>query len=116
MSRQFSRVGQVGTLPGDCLETGPWRLDDRPGLDASKPFVRRASKRRPVRSDYPYTMVEMTLDKNGKGAGTAIGAASIRFNKKKNIYEIESFRHGADYNKLLNVRLIQEKSLSSAGN
>ncbi len=54
--------------------------------------------------DYPYTMLELVLDKNGKGTGTAVGAAKVQFNKKKNIYEIESFRHGAEYNKLLNVR------------
>jgi hypothetical protein len=30
----------------------------------------------------------------GKGSGTAIGAAKIRFDMKKNIYEIETFGHG----------------------
>ncbi len=54
--------------------------------------------------DYPYTMLEFVLDKNGTGSGTAIGAAKIRFDKKKNRYEIESFKHGSSYNKLLNVR------------
>ena len=54
--------------------------------------------------DYPYTMLEMVLDSSGQGTGAAIGAAKIRFDKKKSTYEIESFHHGADYNKLLNVR------------
>jgi hypothetical protein len=54
--------------------------------------------------DYPFTMLELVLDKDGKGTGTAIGAAKIRFNKKKNIYEIESLQHGTAYNKLLNVQ------------
>jgi hypothetical protein len=54
--------------------------------------------------DYPYTMLEFELDKSGTGTGTAIGAAKVRFDKKKNRYEIESFKHGAAYNKLLNVR------------
>jgi hypothetical protein len=54
--------------------------------------------------DYPYTMLEFELDKSGAGTGTAIGAAKVRFDKKKNKYEIESFKHGAAYNKLLNVR------------
>jgi len=54
--------------------------------------------------DYPYTMLEFELDKSGTGTGTAIGAAKVRFDKKKNQYEIESFKHGAAYNKLLNVR------------
>ena len=54
--------------------------------------------------DYPFTVLQLELDENGKGAGTAIGAAKIRFNKKKNTYEIESFQHGTAYNKLLNVQ------------
>jgi len=57
--------------------------------------------------DYPYTFLELVLDKNGKGTGTAIGAAKIRFNKKKNTYEIESYQHGTAYNKLLNVQLMK---------
>jgi len=55
--------------------------------------------------DYPYTLLQLVLDEKGKGTGTAIGAAKIRFNKKKNIYEIESYQHGTAYNKLLNVYL-----------
>ena len=57
--------------------------------------------------DYPYTFLELVLDKNGKGSGTAIGAAKIRFNKKKNTYEVESLQHGTAYNKLLNVQLMK---------
>jgi hypothetical protein len=53
--------------------------------------------------DYPFTLLQLEVDKDGKGTGTAIGAAKIRFNKKKNTYEIESYQHGTDYNKLLNV-------------
>ena len=55
--------------------------------------------------DYPYTILQLDVDKDGKGTGTAIGAAKIRFNKKENTYEIESLEHGTAYNKLLNVRL-----------
>jgi hypothetical protein len=54
--------------------------------------------------DYPYTMLELVVDADGKGTGSAIGAAKISFNKKKNIYEIESFQHGQSYNKLLNIQ------------
>ncbi len=57
--------------------------------------------------DYPYTMLELRLDKNGNGTGAAIRAAKISFNKKKNNYEIESFGHGEAYNKLLNVRRVK---------
>lgn len=57
--------------------------------------------------DYPYTILQLELDQNGEGTGTAIGAAKIRFNKKKNTYEVESFQHGTAYNKLLNVRRLK---------
>ena len=53
--------------------------------------------------DYPYTIIQLELDENGKGTGTAIAAAKIRFDKKKNTYEIESLEHGTAYNKLMNV-------------
>ena len=100
---QFSPVGKVGTplaiarklVNGDMTEIRVVTLR----------IMSFAELRNGGRSvDYPYTMLDLVVDKDGKGTGTAIGAAKIRFNKKKNVYEIESFRHGADYNKLLNVR------------
>jgi hypothetical protein len=57
--------------------------------------------------DYPYAMLELVPDKEGKGTGPAIGAAKIRFDKKKNRYEVESFGQGANYNRLLNVRTME---------
>lgn len=54
--------------------------------------------------DYPFTIVELQLDENGKGAGTGIGAAKVRFDKKQNKYEIESLEHGTAYNKIMNVQ------------
>ncbi len=56
-------------------------------------------------TDYPFTIVELQLDAQSKGTGTGIAAASIRFNKKQNKYEIESFQQGTAVNKLLNVYL-----------
>jgi hypothetical protein len=55
--------------------------------------------------DYPYTILDMVLDKDGNGTGTAIAAAKIKFNKKSKTHEIESLGHGGAFNKLLNVRL-----------
>jgi hypothetical protein len=103
---QFSPVGKVGTplaiarkLPkGDKTEIRVLTL-------RIMSFTELRNGGRSV--DYPYTMLTFEVDKDGKGTGTAIGAAKISFNKKKNVYEIESFRHGADYNKLLNVRLLK---------
>jgi hypothetical protein len=57
--------------------------------------------------DYPYTILELILDKNGKGTGTAIAAARIKFNKKTGVHEIESLQHGTAYNKLLNVQFVK---------
>jgi hypothetical protein len=57
-------------------------------------------------TDYPYTILELVLDQNGKGTGTAIAAARIKLNKKSKTHEIESLQHGTAYNKLLNVRLL----------
>jgi hypothetical protein len=102
---QFSPVGKVGTplaiasklLVGE--RTMVRVLTIRP-----LSFAELRNSGRSV--DYPYTMLEMVLDNAGKGTGAAIGAAKISFNKKKNVYEIESFQHGAAYNKLLNVQLL----------
>lgn len=102
---QFSPVGKVGT---------PLAIARK--LVAGEKTIVRVLTIRPIsfaelrnggRSvDYPYTMLELVLDNTGNGAGSAIGAAKISFNKKKNIYEIESFKHGAGYNKLLSVKLV----------
>lgn len=59
--------------------------------------------------DYPFTVIQLELDAQGKGTGTGIAAASIRFNKKKDTYEIESLQHGTAYNKLLNVYRMDQK-------
>lgn len=67
------------------------------------PFIELYYSGRSV--DYPFTILQLELDQEGKGTGTAIGAASIRFNKEKNTYVIESLQHGTAYNKLLNVKM-----------
>jgi hypothetical protein len=103
---QFSPVGKVGTplavarksVNGDKTEIRVLTL-------RMMSFAELRNGGRSV--DYPYTMLDLVVDKDGKGTGTAIGAAKIRFDKKKNVYEIESFRHGADYNKLLSVQLMK---------
>jgi hypothetical protein len=103
---QFSPVGRVGTtlcvarklLNGDTTVVRVLTLRDIT-------FQELRNNGRSV--DYPYTMLELTLAKDGNGTGAAIRAAKISFNKKKNNYEIESFGHGQAYNKLLNVRRVK---------
>ncbi len=103
---QVSPVGRVGTPLAIArkLRKGD-KIIVRVATARNMSFV---ELRRSGRStDYPYTILELVLDENGQGMGTAIGAAKIRFDKKKNTYEIESFQHGTAYNKLLNVRLMK---------
>jgi hypothetical protein len=102
---QFSPVGKVGTPLAIArkLMVGE-RTVVRVLTIRHLSFAELRNSGRSV--DYPYTMLELVLDNGGKGTGAAIGAAKISFNKKKNVYEIESFQHGAAYNKLLNVQLL----------
>jgi hypothetical protein len=58
-------------------------------------------------TDYPFTIIQLDLNEQGKGTGTGIAAASIRFNKKADTLEIESFQQGTSVNKLLNVYLMK---------
>lgn len=100
---QFSPVGSVGTPIAIARRLGNGdKTIIRVVTARNMSFAELRNSSRSV--DYPYTMLEFVLDKDGKGTGTAIGAAKIRFDKKQNRYEIESFRHGTAYNKLLNVR------------
>jgi hypothetical protein len=103
---QFSPVGRVGTplcvarklTDGNTTEIRVLTL-------RNITFEELRNNGRSV--DYPYTMLDMKLDKDGKGTGAAIRAAKISFNKKKGNYEIESFGHGEAYNKLANVRRVK---------
>ncbi len=53
-------------------------------------------------TDYQFGVMRFTLDEKGEGTGGVIAAAKISFNKKKGIYEVESF--GNQYIKLANMR------------
>jgi len=41
-------------------------------------------------TDYPFSYVELIVDRNGHGQGTFIPAARVRFNKKNEV-EVENF-------------------------
>jgi hypothetical protein len=53
-------------------------------------------------TDYPFGYLQVTLNAKGEGNGQIMAAARIRFDKKKGIYEIESF--GNQYIKAVNVQ------------
>jgi hypothetical protein len=41
--------------------------------------------------DYPFTLIQMNLDKDGNGEGKASVATKITYNKKKNTVELENY-------------------------
>jgi hypothetical protein len=51
--------------------------------------------------NYPFTTMELRLDQEGKGEGSIIGGAQLRFNKEGQL-DIESY--GNQYARLVNVR------------
>ncbi len=53
-------------------------------------------------TDYQFGVLQITLDAKGEGTGNIMAAARISFNKKKDVYEVESF--GNQYIKATNVR------------
>jgi hypothetical protein len=53
-------------------------------------------------TDYPFGFLQVTLNAKGEGTGQIMAAAKIRFDKKKEKYEIESY--GNQYIKATNVR------------
>jgi len=49
------------------------------------------ARNQPRVSDYPFTLVELRLDKNGEGVGKASVATKISFDRKKNMMELENY-------------------------
>lgn len=71
-----------------------------------KPFELRYGSRS---VDYPFTYIELLIDNNGKGAGSLIGAARVKINKKhKNMPNFENF--GAYPAKLIGVHSDDKKT------
>ena len=49
------------------------------------------ARNNPRTMDYPFTLLEIRLDKNGEGVGKASVATKISFDRKKNIMELENY-------------------------
>jgi hypothetical protein len=64
------------------------------------PFLELYSMSRTT--DYPFGFLQVTLNEKGEGTGKIMAAASIKFNKKKGQYELESY--GNQYIRAVNVR------------
>jgi len=58
-------------------------------------------------SEYPFMIVQLDIDANGKGTGNAIAAAKVVFNKKADTYEVKSYEKETGINKLLNVQAVK---------
>jgi hypothetical protein len=59
------------------------------GIDRYMSFREVANQPRTV--DYPFTLIEIHLDKDGKGQGKMAYATKITFDKKKNNVELENY-------------------------
>jgi hypothetical protein len=51
-------------------------------------------RERPRSYDYPFTLIEIRIPKEGKGEGRAFGATQISFDKKKNQIVLEQYSAG----------------------
>src|SRR5262245_62137414 len=51
-------------------------------------------RERPRSYDYPFTLIEIRIPKEGKGEGRAFGATQILFDKKKNQMVLEQYSAG----------------------
>jgi hypothetical protein len=59
------------------------------GTDRPMSFLERSNQ--PRSADYEFTLVEIRLDKNGKGQGKYAVAAKITYNKDTRTIEIENY-------------------------
>jgi len=51
----------------------------------------REARNQPRSIDYPFTLIEIRTDRNGKGEGKMSVATKINFDKKKNVIELENY-------------------------
>jgi len=52
-------------------------------------------------TDYPFGILQVTLNENGEGTGKMMTAAKIKFNEKKGHFEVQPY--GAGHSKVTNV-------------
>jgi hypothetical protein len=51
----------------------------------------REARNRPRSIDYPFTLMEIRVDRDGNGEGKLSVATKIHFDKKKNVIELENY-------------------------
>ena len=61
------------------------------------------ARNRPRTFDYPFTLIQIEVDREGKGEGRMSVATKIRFDKKKNVLELENY--ASEPVRLNNIRM-----------
>jgi hypothetical protein len=61
------------------------------------------ARNQPRTIDYPFTLIEMRVDRNGEGEGKMSVATKIRFDKEKKVIELENY--ASEPVRLQNVRV-----------
>jgi len=98
---RFNFPGYMGPDPNNTMRLG---TDIRyamnfPNADGGRRIVIitprvigfREAVNQPRTVDYPFTLLEMHFDKNGKGEGRMAYATQINFDKKNNAIELENY-------------------------
>jgi hypothetical protein len=73
-----------------------WQVPDEEGghrimLATDRYITFWEASNQPRTIDYPFTLVEIRLDRNGEGVGKASVATKISFDRKKNLMELENY-------------------------
>ncbi len=98
---QLSVVGRVGNPIGIARKRQQGTKTIITIVTAREmPFIELYRNNRSV--DYPFGILQVTLNEKGEGMGQIMIAAKLKFDKKKGHYEIESY--GNQYIKAANVR------------
>jgi hypothetical protein len=81
------------SLPWDLRFAASWPEGDftRIIILTDRPIGFREAANRPRTIDYPFTLIELRINKSGEGEGKASVATKITFNKKTNMVELENY-------------------------
>lgn len=93
--QSLPRIGSFGSFQSTGYDVRFARTTPRAGggqhitlaTDRPMPFAERAT--RPVSADYPFTLIEVDLDANGRGTGQMAVAARFVLDRKTKDYVVE---------------------------
>jgi hypothetical protein len=108
--RDLPRVGTIRTptsLAWDLHFARSHKLDDggrQVVLATDRPMGFREATNRPRSFDYPFTLLDIRFDADGKGVGKLAYASKVTFNEKTSTIEVENF--GIEPVRLTDVRSV----------